>query len=844
MFFTPQNSQQASILQKNCLSHEEAQNQPKHKNLSYQGKSLASILVKNIFNLFNLLNFSLALLVLFLVAHNIKYIVNLSFMGLVISNTLLSIFQELKAQKTLQNLKILHQSHVKILRKEQDRFILLETKEEEIALGDVLLLESGMQIKVDGVLIFSQACTLDEALLTGESDAIEKKEGDCVYSGTFVLSGKAWMKVNALSEQTFAQKITQTAQKETAPKSQIMLAINFIVQTLSLALLPVGSLLFLTSFFKQNIPLIPLAIEKIAPILLSVVAALVGMIPEGLVLLCSIAFAVSITKLGTKFHTLVQSLPSVEALARVDVLCLDKTGTLTSGKMKVREFLPLKDDFVLNKENIFLQLLHLHFSSQSDNLTQKALKHFLEPLQISSSSDIEILESFSFSSEKKYASTLFSVKETKLQLFLGAPEYLLNEEKQKKFFPLYEAALQKGLRVLLLQAKTAVLSPTEQTEELGFFFLEDELRPHAEHMLHYFRSQDVKPVFISGDHPHTVLSLIKQQNFFSQEEKNTLTCVDMQNYATEEKDLATEENKQIFRALIAQHTVFGRVSPLQKKALVQAFQETGHTVAMTGDGINDVPALKKADCAIAMAEGADIARGSADFVLLNNDLASLLPALHEGRRVIHNLERVAVLFLSKTIYSCLLAFIFIFLPWRFPLLPVHLTLISNLTIGIPAFFLALKNQSTRVKGNFLDKVLRNSLPYGLGISGIVLIHHFFIYLLQKGNIFTVSPLFISEASLLIIASGAFSLLFFLAKPFDFAKTTLLLACLTCFVVLFFGFSSLLFLWEMPNFLQSQIFALVQGSITPEALAKLGYLLFILSILPLFTFFKIKKEKLS
>lgn len=843
MFFTPQTPQQESILQKNCLSHEEANRQPKHKNLAYQGKSLASLLAKNIFNLFNLLNFSLALLVLFLVAHNIKYIVNLSFMGLVISNTVLSIFQELKAQKTLQNLKILHQSKVKILRKEKEEFVILEAKEEEIALGDVLLLESGMQIKVDGALLFSQACTLDEALLTGESDAIEKKEKDSVFSGSFVLSGKACMKVTAISEQTFAQKITQTAQKETAPKSQIMLAINFIVQRLSWALLPIGFLLLLTSFFKQNISLQPVDIEKIAPLLLSVVAALVGMIPEGLVLLCSIAFAVSVTKLGSKFHTLVQSLPSVEALARVDVLCLDKTGTLTSGKMKVREFLPLNADFKLDKENLFVQMLHLHFAAQSENLTQKALTLFLEPLQISTSSDIKIIETYAFSSEKKYASTLFSVNETNIQLFLGAPEYLLNEQQQKKYLSHYEEALQKGLRVLLLQAKTDALSLKEKTEELGFFFLEDELRPNASQMLHYFRSQDVKPVFISGDHPHTVLSLIKQQNFFSEEEKHTLSCVDMQKYASEEKSLETEENKQIFRRLVAQHTVFGRVSPLQKKALVQAFQENGHTVAMTGDGINDVPALKKADCAIAMAEGAEIARGAADFVLLNNDLASLLPVLYEGRRVIHNLERVAVLFLSKTIYSCLLALAFIFLPWRFPLLPVHLTLLSNLTIGIPAFFLALKNQPTRVKGKFLDKVLRNSLPYGLGISALVLIHHFLSFLIQKGQIFSVSPLFISETSLLLIASGAFSLLFYLAKPFDLAKTVLFGACLSAFCVLFFGFSSLLFLWEVPNFLQSQALALLQGNVSLEAFAKLSYLFCLSAILPLFTFFKIKKEKI-
>lgn len=771
-----------------------------------------SIFKEQALTLFNFLNFCLAALVLFVSFNQPRYLTNLTFMLVVVINTLFGILQSVKAKKTLENIRRKHQNQAYILRKkDKDVFVSALLPEEEIVVGDVLFLEAGKVLSVDGILLQAEDLEVDESALTGESDAIYKEKGKRVFSGSSILSGIGYVKVLAVGEQVYAHTLSTTLQEKGRVKSQIMESINRLVKALSLLLLPMGLLLFFSAFLKLGLNTMDL--DRLSLVILSVVAALVGMIPEGLVLLTTLAFVVSVTQLALKRNTLVQTLPAVESLARVDVLCLDKTGTLTTGAMQVLTVLPQSPAF--SQDGQWLSQLLLHCAQHSENQTQKALKRFFEAQyqalypdaslrtiqQKSEQAGLQVLEKERFHSEKKYASTTFLKEGIQERLYLGAPDFLLEENQLQCFFSKYAPYLQEGKRVLVLAR--SILNEQgvfeTQKEVLAFFILEDLLRANALETLAYFKQEQVEPFILSGDHTQTVFALAKQIGLpFEWED-----VVDLSLYPQEEMDLQSESVKQIFQALVQSKRIFGRVSPLQKKYLVQALQALGHTVAMTGDGQNDVLALKAADCAIAMESGSEMARAAADVVLLSNDLGALVPVLKEGRKVIHNLERVASLFLTKTFYSCCLALAFIFLPYRYPFLPIQLTLMSSLTIGIPAFVLALSPNTALVQGLFLQKVLKKAVPYGLGISLAVIIHHFLSAIFFRFAPWSYSQTFIQEWSVLLTALGAFTLLYEVCFPWNLTRKILYVFCVSAFTSAVFLFPQF-FLFQTFPFISSKV----------------------------------------
>lgn len=821
-----------------------AQEGKKHRLFVAEGMSVGDIVKRQIFTRFNLLNFTLALIVLLVSFIHPKFLLNLGFMLVVVFNTGVSIFQELQAKKTLEKIRRQHQNYAHILRKNEDGQIMLaHLPEEDIVLGDVLYLEAGQALAVDGTLLFAEDLSLDESALTGESDAVPKEAGESILSGTFVLSGLAYVKVSAVGEACFAQKITKTASEQGRVKSQIRAALEQLVKVLGFALIPVGILLFVSSLLKDMSVL--QQSDRLALTVLSVVAALVGMIPEGLVLLTSIAFAMSVTRLALQHKTLIQSLPAVESLARVDVLCLDKTGTLTTGKMRVLRSID-QEEFQMDA-SMTARLL-LHAEQHSENMTQKALTAFWKARfsedmganerLLEAKQQWKVLSKERFSSEKKYATTTFEKEGEVETLYLGAPDFLLTASQLEFYQKMYAQDLAEGHRVLVLAKTTA--STQEEKKVLTFFVVEDILRPNALETLNYFTDEKVKTYILSGDHTQTVFALAKRVGL----KLEASEVEDMSFYPSYEEELKSEAMQERFKKLVQSKRIFGRVSPLQKKYLVQALQSLGHTVAMTGDGINDVPALKSSDCALALAEGTEMARAVADVVLLSNDLDSLIPVLHEGRRVINNLERVSSLFLTKTFYSSFLAFSFIFLPYRFPFLPIQLTLISNLTIGLPAFVLALSPNKERVEGNFYEKMIERAVPYGLGISLSILLHHFFTSFVNRSLFPMFNIDFVQEWSVILTACGAFALLYTLSKPFNPLRKALFVTSVSCFLFALF-FLPKVFLFTSFILLKRQILLAFSGELVQilRVLYLIGSMLFVPFLCSVLTpWFKNRKKR--
>lgn len=708
-------------------------------------KSDATIIKENTLTVFNFLNLALAVMV-FLVGSP----KNALFFLVVIINTCIGIYQELKAKHTIDQLSVLAKNQAQVLRDQEIK----EIPQTEIVLGDTLYIQNGDQIPVDGKILTSQGLEIDESLLTGEADRIQKKVGEDVFSGSFVTAGEGYFQATAVGADNFAQKLTQAAKNNSTSPSALLKILKRMIMILTILIIPLGSGMMYAQY---------LSTDSIKQAVLGTVAALVSMIPEGLMLLTSVAFAVGAANLARR-KVLVQSLPSIETLARVDTICLDKTGTITDGSLTFQQALLHSLD--KNSFDKIMGALMAHLADK--NATANALReHFSEGTAWQAEKIVP------FSSSRKWSGVSFKEQGS---FVIGAPEFVFTKVPTAVTVD-SKNYMEAGYRVLVLAKYPQILSEELRAEPelLALLIISDNLRDNAQATFSYFAEQDVTLKVISGDHPLTVARIAEQAGI-----AGAKNYVDMSQVATSD-----------YKKLVTENTVFGRVSPQQKQALIQALQENKHTVCMTGDGVNDVLALRQADIGVAMANGSSAARAAAEVILLESDFAAMKNVLNEGRRVINNIERVASMYLVKTIYSLLLALIFMLLATPYPFQPVQLTPLNALTVGLPSFILALKPSYERIKGDFLNNILRVSLPGALTVVACVLL------LQLAGDLFSLP--FIETSSMSVFLTGCVGLfvLYQVSLPLDKKKGGLLLACslgyLICFLFLrnFFNYDQLL-----------------------------------------------------
>lgn len=634
-------------------------------------KSYKDILFHNIFTFFNLINIILLACVFAVGSYR-----NMLFILVVIFNTLTGIYQEIKAKLTLDKLSILTNNTVEVLRDNDITDITID----QIVLDDLLILMSGDQIPVDCIMVEGQL-EVNEALLTGESDAILKIKKDHLYSGSFITSGKALCQVIHVGKDNYVHQIIDEAKKSKAKQSQLNIALNKILKMISIIIVPLAILLFVKEFFIGK--------ELFEDAVVSTVAAVLGMIPSGLVLLTSIALTLSVVRLAKK-QTLVQDLFCIETLARVDTICLDKTGTLTEGRMTVEELISLDENMDIEK---IIKNVNYHLDDQ--NVTALALNE-----KFSKQKDYDPWYVVPFSSQRKYSAIAFKDFGT---IYIGAYQFIFphTDEKLKNLCLKYT---KNGFRVLTIGYTKQILDDNILLDNLkciGLIVLSDVIRADAKDTLAYFKKQGTTIKIISGDDPVTVSSIAKRVG------------VDSHDQYIDASILKSE--KDIFEA-VKKYTIFGRVTPNQKKQMVLALQQQDHTVAMTGDGVNDVLALKTADCSIAMASGSDAAKNASNIVLLHNNFNAMPYIVHEGRRVINNITTSSSMYLIKTIFSVLLSIGMILFGHGYPFKPIQLTVISACCVGIPTFFLTYEPNFNRVKGNFLKTVFRNAFPFAFMIA--------------------------------------------------------------------------------------------------------------------------------
>lgn len=701
-------------------------------NSDIKSKSIKRIVLENLITPFNILNFALAVLILIVGSYK-----NLLFMGVIICNIFIGMIQEIRAKQTIDKLSLIAQPKAKVVR----NGLLRDIAVDEIVLDDVLFLNAGNQICSDAVVMNGE-CEVNESLLTGESEPVLKRVGDHLLSGSFLISGNCHARVEHVGADNYAAQITNRAKYVKKPNSEIMRWTNRIIKYIGFALIPVGIALFCKQVFISH--------QGFHDAIVGVVAALVGMIPEGLILLTSVVFAVSIIRLA-RHKTLVQELYCIETLARVDVLCLDKTGTITEGTMEITEMQPLPG---VTLEEMTVALGALVHALEDNNPTFNAVK-----AQIPAQRQFTCTQTAPFSSVRKWSGASFEQAGSYL---LGATEFML--EDAAPYAGLMQEHAEKGERVLLVAHSPLPLTEKAlpaKLQPLGFLFISDKIRPEAPETLAYFAQQGVTLKIISGDNAITVANIAKKAGL-----QHTDRYI----------DASTLKTPEALKAAAEQYDVFGRVTPQQKLELVKALKENGHTVAMTGDGVNDVLALKESDCSIAMASGSDAARTVSQLVLLDSNFASMPKILQEGRRSINNLQRSSSLFLTKTIFSTLNALLFIFLYFDYPFQPIQLTLISALTIGAPSFILALEPNKERIRGKYIVNVLRKSVPGAL----TMILNMVLLAVLCGALSFTSREI----STLAVMSTGFVGLLVLLkvSMPFNWVRLALFCTMLGAFVV--------------------------------------------------------------
>lgn len=651
-------------------------------------KSEGQIIKENVLTFFNLIFLVLALCLCLVGSFK-----NLMFLLVAAANTVVGSFQEIRAKRAVDKLTLVAAGTAKAIRSGQR----ISVRTDQLVRDDIVEFAAGDQICADAVVRDGQL-QVNESLLTGEADAILKNPGDTLKSGSFVISGRARVQLTHVGSESYAAKLAAEARRNVrSTKSEMMLSLTKLITVVGIALIPLGIILFLRHFLSvfQGLPLRD-SVE-------STVSALIGMIPEGLYLLTSVAIAASCLKLSRK-RVLVQDMNCIETLAHVDVLCVDKTGTITEPTMEVTDVYPLNSER-FSYDDIEKILAAFYHGEEPDNETARAMGQ-----QFAGETTWRAVKRMAFSSSTKWSGADFGENG---RYVVGAPEFIMGD-RYDSIRGEAEPWSERGCRVLLLAAYDTAFDDgplqSAHVAPIALVFLSNLLRPDAQETFRYFASQGVSVRVISGDNPITVAQVATRAGI-----ENADRYVDATTLSTE----------QDFEEAVKYYTVFGRVTPEQKRYLVRAFQKQGHTVAMTGDGVNDVLALKDANCGIAMASGSQAASQVAQIVLLNSQFSAMPAIVAEGRRVINNIQRAASLFLVKNIFSFALTLLLLFIDMPYPLLPIQLSLISTFTIGIPSFFLALEPNYARVEGKFMRNVIRQAMPGGLTNLTIVLLAGFF-----------------------------------------------------------------------------------------------------------------------
>ncbi|GAA2956899.1 HAD-IC family P-type ATPase [Lactobacillus kefiranofaciens subsp. kefirgranum] len=676
-----------------------------NKAVDDQFKTNKQIIRENLFTYFNLIFLVLSILLVVVGAYK-----DLTFLPVIILNTVIGIVQEIRAKKILSKLNVMNTTDIMALRDGQEVKISIEN----LVKDDIVLLKTGDQIPADGHVIKGNI-RVNESLLTGEADEITKGIGDELMSGSFVVSGTAYMQLEKVGKESYISKLTIKAKAmDSSEQSEMVRSINKLIKWVGIIIIPLGIALFSMSFFINKMSLYRSIV--------SMEAAIIGMIPEGLYLLTTIALALAVVRLARN-QVMLHDMKSVETLARVNVLCVDKTGTITEPKMSVEKAIPSKN----YKGNLNKIIGDFAQNMPADNATMKAVHEFF-----TENNDKKANGILPFTSVNKYSGVIFDDH----TLLIGAPEMVLRDQ-----FDEYQAEFEHyaatGYRVLIVANYPGVLTENDSAlvkpvEVYGYILLTNPIRKEAKATFEYFAKQGVEIKVISGDNPVTVSRVAQQAGI-----KNSDRYIDAQ-----------EIPEDGYEEAMQKYSVFGRVKPEQKRKFVKALQNQGNTVAMTGDGVNDILAMKKADCSIAMASGNSAAVQASQVVLLDSNFARMPKVVNEGRRVVNNIQRSASLFLVKNIFSFLMAIFSLIMVIDYPLQPSQITLISAFTIGLPSFLLALESNKNRIRGQFIPNILSRAIPGGvtdmLAVSILVVAGGYFQ--LDHNNVGT-------TATLLLIAVG-------------------------------------------------------------------------------------------
>lgn len=728
-------------------------------------KTTKEIVISNVFTYFNLI--FLVITILLIMVGSFR---NLTFLPIIIGNTVIGIVQEIRAKKTLEKMSLLNAPRADVIRNGSVKQI----STEELVKDDVILLTAGKQICADAVVI-SGNIQVNESLLTGEADEVEKTEGSTLMSGSFVVSGECYARLEKVGNESYISKLSLEAKSMGGKEqSEMIRSINLIVKWVGIVIIPIGLILFWQSHFVNG--------ESITKSVTSTVAAIIGMIPEGLYLLTTVALALSTMKLARK-KVLLHDMKSIETLARVDVLCVDKTGTITEPDMKLKEIFLCKNSgadgtqTALTLDELKSLILDYANASVDNNATMLALKAYAADDLTNNTSALHrtAVSQQAFSSSLKYGSVTFSDG----TYLLGAPEFIMHDDFariEEEIIPYAD----KGDRVLLFaryDGENVENGINGSVTPLGFVALANPIRENAVKTFEYFKSQGVAIKVISGDNPRTVSRIAIQAGIESAE-----SFVDAATLDTEDK-IADAVNK---------YTVFGRVTPKQKKQLVKALQAKGHTVAMTGDGVNDILAMKDADCSVAMASGSEAAAQAAQVVLLDSDFAHMPDVVYEGRRVVNNIQRSASLFLVKNIFSLLLSLFSVILMVTYPLEPAQVSLISMFTIGVPGFLLALEQNKDRIKGRFITNVMLKALPGGL--TDVIAVGA----LVVCGEVFCISDASIGTIATLVLSVVGFMILFKISEPLNGMKYAVIIGNIAGLVFSGFFLKKLFALTDLSN----------------------------------------------
>lgn len=724
------------------------------------GKTIFGIICSNVFTFFNLVFLILTILLCLVGSFG-----NLMFLATVIPNLVIGIIQEIRAKIMIEKLSLMSAPTTTVVRDGKEVVIAVN----ELVLDDVMVLKNGKQICADAIVLDGNI-EVNESMITGESDAIGKKPGDTLFSGSFVTSGSCYARADKIGKDSYIETLAGEAKKYRKPNSELLKSLNVIFKVVSFLIVPLGILTFINIFGTDDILnrlTNPDQFNILAEAVTRTAGSMIGMIPAGLFLLTSMALFVGVYRLG-KNNTLVQELYCIETLARVDMLCLDKTGTITDGTMKVWDCIELNNSTNYTIREIVGSMMNAFTDT---NATSEALIKYFDKNSI-----LKPIATISFSSKRKYSAVTFEGQGT---FFLGAPEFVLSS-RHEQINKRIERYASQGCRVLAISHTNLKVKGEEVPKNVAavaLIVIQDHIREEAADTIKYFKRNGVQIRVISGDNPLTVSYIARRVGIDNAEKYISLEGMT----EDEVRDIAND------------YVIFGRVTPNQKRVLVETFRKAKHTVAMTGDGVNDILALKEADCAIAMASGSEATRYVAHLVLMDSNFANMPKVVNEGRRVINNIQKTSTLFLVKTMFAISLTIMYLILKEEYIFVPSNLSMIEWFAIGVPAFFIALQPNTNQVKGKFIVNVIKSTIPGAL----TVLIFHLILHGLQNGLIADYAVNGASEEyktlAILVTSMVSMIVLYKVCKPFNLLRST-------AFILSVIGCVALLLIPFMQNYL--------------------------------------------